>query len=531
MIKFFARGRCAQAMADNPVTTGSVGIPVQFSFSQEWDALQKIAVFRAGDAAVDVALTGDTTTVPADVLTTAGLPLMIGVYGAAADGTIVIPTVWAKAATIKAGTAPSGVDPSEPTPSWVAQVQQIAAEALETAEAVQTAAERGDFDGADGVSPTVTITSIEGGHRVTITDAAHPAGQSFDVLDGASGSGDLLVVPYDAATPGTVPDVTEIADGFDAGKAVIACASDLDGGGHVLPLTSLERSGGSVTALRFSAGGWTLTAGQVLGAWIWALSEDATTVDLVLTFSAAWDSGADAYVVTTTATLAQIDAALAAGQRIDARLTVDNDLLMRQGTVYAERTGSQLVLAQVNFLGSGVCYQLEGDTGGWYLTEIQLGGGGGAVDSVNGQTGTVVLAAADVGAGTYSKPSGGIPKTDLAAAVQTSLGKADTAYQKPSGGIPANDLASGVIPTVPTKTSDLNNDSGFVNAAGAAAAAPVQSVNGQTGAVSLAIPSSASDVGAVAANQGTANAGKFMVVGSDGVVAPVAMSAWQGGSY
>ena len=32
--------------------------------------------------------------------------------------------------------------------------------------------------------------------------------------------------------------------------------------------------------------------------------------------------------------------------------------------------------------------------------------------------------------GTYSKPSGGIPKTDLAADVQTSLGKADTALQQ-----------------------------------------------------------------------------------------------------
>ena len=32
--------------------------------------------------------------------------------------------------------------------------------------------------------------------------------------------------------------------------------------------------------------------------------------------------------------------------------------------------------------------------------------------------------------GTYSKPTGGIPKTDLAAAVQTSLGKADTALQQ-----------------------------------------------------------------------------------------------------
>ncbi len=49
------------------------------------------------------------------------------------------------------------------------------------------------------------------------------------------------------------------------------------------------------------------------------------------------------------------------------------------------------------------------------------------------------------------------------------------------------------IPTAPTKTSDLTNDSGFVDAAGAAAAAPVQSVNGQTGEVTL----DAEDVGAL----------------------------------
>lgn len=36
-------------------------------------------------------------------------------------------------------------------------------------------------------------------------------------------------------------------------------------------------------------------------------------------------------------------------------------------------------------------------------------------------------------------------------------------YTKPSGGIPASDLASGVIPTVPTATSDLTNDSNFVS--------------------------------------------------------------------
>lgn len=45
-----------------------------------------------------------------------------------------------------------------------------------------------------------------------------------------------------------------------------------------------------------------------------------------------------------------------------------------------------------------------------------------------------------------------------------------------------NDLSN--KPSIPTATSDLTNDSNFITAAGA----PVQSVNGQTGAVTLTIP-------------------------------------------
>lgn len=41
--------------------------------------------------------------------------------------------------------------------------------------------------GADGVSPTISITDITGGHRLTITDAAHPQGVSMDIMDGATG--------------------------------------------------------------------------------------------------------------------------------------------------------------------------------------------------------------------------------------------------------------------------------------------------------------------------------------------------------
>lgn len=44
----------------------------------------------------------------------------------------------------------------------------------------------------------------------------------------------------------------------------------------------------------------------------------------------------------------------------------------------------------------------------------------------------------------YTKPSTGIPKSDLNSSVQTSVCKADTAYQKPSNGIPESDLAQAV---------------------------------------------------------------------------------------
>lgn len=44
----------------------------------------------------------------------------------------------------------------------------------------------------------------------------------------------------------------------------------------------------------------------------------------------------------------------------------------------------------------------------------------------------------------YQMPDGGIPKSDLASGVQTSLNKADTAYQKPVSGIPSSDMSNAV---------------------------------------------------------------------------------------
>ena len=66
------------------------------------------------------------------------------------------------------------------------------------------------------------------------------------------------------------------------------------------------------------------------------------------------------------------------------------------------------------------------------------GGGGGTSVTVDSELSTTsenpvqnkVITQALNEKGTYSKPTGGIPKTDLASEVQTSLGKADTALQE-----------------------------------------------------------------------------------------------------
>lgn len=98
-----------------------------------------------------------------------------------------------------------------------------------------------------------------------------------------------------------------------------------------------------------------------------------------------------------------------------------------------------------------------------------------------------------------------------------------------SGNKTAAQLGLATPSDIPTKVSDLTNDSGFVNAAGAASAAPVQSVNGQTGAVSLTIPSTAADVGAISA-PASPTSGAFLVWDGSAWTAQT-LSVWQGGSY
>ena len=126
--------------------------------------------------------------------------------------------------------------------------------------------------------------------------------------------------------------------------------------------------------------------------------------------------------------------------------------------------------------------QLDNDSG--FITSAP-------VTSVNTKTGAVTLSASDVGAQPTITVNGII--------------KGDGAGNLSEQEIVEAELVD--LPTVPTKVSELTNDSGYITAA----QAPVQSVNNKTGTVSL----TASDVSAIPSTL-TGTVGQVLTKTADG---------------
>lgn len=119
MIQITCKGNSAICTRTERLTSGMVGLQCEFVFDGAWDGLARTAVFWAGNEKRDVLLTGAVCTVPWEVLKTAGYQLVIGVYGTNAEGTLVIPTVYAMCGGIASGADPSGDESTDPTlPVW-----------------------------------------------------------------------------------------------------------------------------------------------------------------------------------------------------------------------------------------------------------------------------------------------------------------------------------------------------------------------------------------------------------------------------
>ncbi len=97
------------------------------------------------------------------------------------------------------------------------------------------------------------------------------------------------------------------------------------------------------------------------------------------------------------------------------------------------------------------------------------------VTSVNGKTGAVVLTSSDTGSAPVSHTHSIANITGLQQSLDSKIDSGST--------IPYSSLTG--TPVIPTNTSQLTNGAGFITATQAAAASPVQSVNGKSGAVVL----------------------------------------------
>lgn len=232
---------------------------------------------------------GDETgvAVPDELLTT-GRTLIAHVY---------LHTGEADGETVKTITIPvnarASVSEEQPTPAQesaiseaiealndgVETVQEIAEGIPETINtALEAAKASGEFDGADGYSPTVSVTDITGGHRVSVTDAQGT--DTFDVMDGADGDpGDdgysptVTVTDITGGHRVTITDASgqhtfDVMDGQDGQGAVqdvqVAGTSVVTNGVANIPMASASALG----AVKVHSGadrGLSITSGGYIG--------------------------------------------------------------------------------------------------------------------------------------------------------------------------------------------------------------------------------------------------------------------------
>ena len=129
MIIIHCSRACAHLASPPELLTAGMAkaVTVEFAFTEDWDGLTKTAVFTNGRTTVDVLQPnwqGNTVAIPAEVLTTAGRYVRVGVYGSNADG-VALPTIWAELGKVRPGADPSGDASTDPAlPVW-AQLQEI----------------------------------------------------------------------------------------------------------------------------------------------------------------------------------------------------------------------------------------------------------------------------------------------------------------------------------------------------------------------------------------------------------------------
>lgn len=460
------------------LTAGRVGLECGFTFSTEWDGLAKVAVFEGAET-IEVALgTASIAVVPPECMATAGYNLRVGVYGLSETEAVVIPTVWAKAGKIKDSANPENDSLAPATPELVAQITNTANSAIDIAREVQAKAENGEFDGEDGISPTASVSKSGTVATITVTDRNGTT--TAEIHDGEQGG-------QGRQGPVFVPSVSDegVISWTNDGDLVNPASKSIKGP-QGDAFTYADFTPEQLAALKGADGvSPTITVTNITGGHVVTITDVNGTRSMNVMDGddgatgprgATGPAGADGYSPTVTVTN------ITGGHRVtitDANGAHTFDVMDGTGggsdDIYlTDSLHMNVTELQAAYAANKAILVRYYDTNpqGWkwlYFTHY---------DSTSGEYHFCDLTQVDTDISYHNSGSG------------------DVWYEAP----------------IYSSYEDLWD---------------LPEING----VELIGNKTPAQLGLVASDQGTANAGKFLVIGSDGIVAPVTMQTWQGGSF
>ena len=245
-------------------------------------------------------------------------------------------------------------------------------------------------DGADGFSPIATVSKVGDTATITITDKNGTT--TAEIHDGSGGGGaSAFVAEFNVTT------YADVKDAYD-NDAIIICTADDSGNTKIFQLAYFD-DGNSIFYFAEPTGdGWDIAS----------VSEND-----------GWDNGTIQFASTDVATqlrdglMSALDKQKLDGIASGAEVNVQSDWNQSVNTADDYIKNKPTIPTKVSDLSNDSGF-ISSESDPVYSASAASGISSSDITSWNGK---------------YTKPSSGIPKTDLASAVQTSLGKADTALQ------------------------------------------------------------------------------------------------------
>lgn len=368
------------------LTSGMIGKTIDAEFSSDWDGLIKVAVFSNGEIAKDVINPSGTITIPWEVLAVPHKTVSVGFYGYTVENgekVLAIPTIYADLGNVRRGADPSNDPSAEVSPKLGEQLQA-------------------DISGANGRIDGNDSEIADHEQRITYLEGHGGGGGAIISVNGKTGA-----VILDAADVGATTEAWVNEQGFlkeQLSLSAYRTAAEQD----AIDNAKVDKAAGKgLSANDYTSEDKAKVASAIQPS---DLDDYAKTADVPTQLSQL--SGDSTHRVVTDAEKARWDAGSGEGFDIHT-LTTENSLADSDEMAFHDVSAS----TPRKTTWSNIKAKLK-----TYFDTLYIG-----ATSLVGYATQAWVQSQDYG--TYTKPSGGIPKTDLANDVQTSLSRADTAVQ------------------------------------------------------------------------------------------------------